>query len=48
MNATASLLRAVAWKVFRLVTSRRKLASTIGVRGKAAPVPEARTLGLQF
>jgi hypothetical protein len=37
MNATASLIGVADWKIFGLATSRRKLASTIGISVKDAP-----------
>ncbi len=43
MNATASSIGVANWKIFGLVTSRRKLASTIGISVKAAPAPDALT-----
>ncbi len=42
-NATASSIGVGCWKIFGLVTSRRKLASTIGISVKAAPAPDAVT-----
>jgi hypothetical protein len=37
------LIGVATWKIFGLVTSRRKLASTIGISVKAAPAPDALT-----